>query len=193
MPRRSRSSRQPGAWRPGPPPKGNTWAVTHGASSARIVEQAAQMPIGEVLATAPWLGDPLFAHAVRRYGAAVARHDLLMGHIVSVVNEKGVATVPSRMWEQTNSTARLCDHLAEGLGLTPASRAQLDALLTSAEAGQLRLDQLMSEGRKLVDARAQEGSVRPLLSSVPVQHPADTERPGEGTTEGNPPTLDDAT
>jgi hypothetical protein len=127
-------ARKPGPWRPGKPPRGNTWAVTHGAYSQRAIEAKAAEVHDELLVVAPWLTEDRFIPSTHRYLTAAAREALLHDHIMKVAEEKGAGAIPSRVFEQATAAARLANQLAEGLGLTVKGHAQIRLLLSSADA-----------------------------------------------------------
>lgn len=154
--RSAASTRAPGPWRPGPPPRGNTWSLIHGAESERAVAKRAEQVHAELLTIAPYLDEDKFIPAVRRYLAAAARESLLDDHIQRVSAEKGPGAVASRTWEQCTAAARLADKLAAGLGLTVEGHARIRALSAGAASAEEGLAELLERGRA---ARARAGQL----------------------------------
>lgn len=92
--RSGRTTRQPGPWKPGPPPRGNTWHLVHGADSPRAIAAKAQQVHDELLTIAPYLAEEKFLPSVDRYLRAAAREALLDDHITAVSASKGTGAVP---------------------------------------------------------------------------------------------------
>ncbi len=63
------------SWPPFPP--GHTLSLVHGAESERAIAARADLVHAELLEVAPYLDEPKFIPAVRRYLAAAAREALL--------------------------------------------------------------------------------------------------------------------
>lgn len=154
--RSAASTRTPGPWKPGKPPRGNTWHLVHGADSPPVVEAVARIRHDEVVAQAPWLEQPIFADALHRYARAEARARLLSAHIFRVADEQGAEKVPQRLWEAAVASDNAASKAAAELGVTPLARARLAALTTSAEATAAGLADLAATGKAIKERRLAE-------------------------------------
>jgi hypothetical protein len=150
------SPRQPGPWRPGPPPKGNTWHLVHGADSDRALEARAAELRPRLIELCPWL-EEIDVVAVSRFLRVEARSLVLDRYMAEIIDTAGPGKVPVRMWEQANATDRLAADLGNRLGLDSAGRAQLRQTVASTEH---TLADLAADGRSTVGfARVHELAV----------------------------------
>jgi len=138
---------------------GNRAALVHGASSPAVIAERAETVHAELLTFAPYLDEPRFMPAIRRYLSAAAREALLDEHIGKLSAEKGTGAVPARVWEQCTAAARLAAKLGDDLGLSPIGHARIRSLSAGAGASEASasLAELGAEGRRVRIARADEG------------------------------------
>jgi len=155
--RSSGSTRPPGPWRlDQPPPRGNTFHLTHGANSERAIARRAKAVRSALLDVAPWLAEPEYAPAVDRWERAEARALLLHDHITKTAAEKGTGAVPTRMWEQATAADRLAAQLGNTLGLDPTGKARLKAIAADTEVTMHTLAELAGEGQAIIERRRAE-------------------------------------
>jgi hypothetical protein len=155
--RSDKSTRPPGPWRlDQPPPRGNTFALVHGADSERAVEAKAQEVRTTLLDVAPWLAPAEFAPAVSRFLRAEARALMLHRHIAQTSEEHGPSKVPVRLWEQATAADRLAAQLGNVLGLDPLGRARLQSLAVGTELSVASLSKLAEEGSAIATRRMAE-------------------------------------
>jgi len=153
-------TRQPGPWRPGPPPKNNKWAVVvHGAYSPRIVSEMMEKLQPVVLAQAPWLLDEQYAEEFLRYLRSAAIEQLLSNHIFAVAEQKGIGEVPSRTLEQRTAAARLASLQAEKLGLTPRGHAELRRIVAETRSSEQTIQAMANNGRAIYERRVAAGEI----------------------------------
>lgn len=129
---------------------GNTAAVTHGAKSPALVEPLAAELAAGVVALAPWLAAPEFVHAVRAWGRAEARCELLDRWLAErgPLDEDGK---PRPAAEFLIRAERLAGELRRSLGLDPASRARLMRDASDAELNSANRSAVIERGRRALD------------------------------------------
>lgn len=130
--------------------KGNAAAVTHGAQSPAKVEPLAAELAAGVVALAPWLAAPEFVHAVRAWGRAEARCELLDRWLAErgPLDEDGK---PRPAAEFLIRAERLAGELRRSLGLDPASRARLMRDASDAELNSANRSAVIERGRRALD------------------------------------------
>lgn len=132
---------------------GNLIALKHGAESPRVIDSVAEVLADAVVEEAPWLKAQIFEAAIWRYARAEARARLLSNYILSVADEHP-EKVGSRLWESASGADRTASKMAEALGLTPLSRAQLASLVSSTERGNQGVAQLGETGKAIRERRS---------------------------------------
>ena len=136
--------------------EGNVAAVTHGATSERVVDARALEVREQLVSVAPWITEPHFADAVTRYCRAEARARLLHDFIVTVASEQGAGRVSIRLWESAATSDRLAAQLGNALGLDPSGYARLRALATTTDVARESLNELRKRGAKVRARREAE-------------------------------------
>ncbi len=147
--------------------RGYTWAAfeqdnlaarTHGARSRRLVEPIAREIAAELVAIAPWVGQPAFAAEVTAWAHAEARCRLMRAWLDAngLWDDNGEPRSTLSMLDRAEARAAA---LRANLGLNPAAWAKLLASLTTASATEPAkgLDELRAVGRAILEA----GEVKP--------------------------------
>jgi hypothetical protein len=131
---------------------GNRLAVRHGADSPSVIAERAELMRPRLFELCPWLEPVADLLAVDRFLRAEARALILHGYIASIVEDRGAAKVPVRVFEQATAADRLAAQLGNTLGLDPTGRARLKQTAASTEA---TLADLAAQGAQIrADRRA---------------------------------------
>lgn len=140
------------AWQRPPFEPGNTMAVTHGAESPRRVEPLAAEMIAEATEAAPFLSEPSFGPALKAWARAEARCALLAAYLDEngLLDSKGNPRPATRLMTQMETLAL---KQRTRLGLDAASRAGIEASLTSSAAAQASLEAALDRGAEQLRER----------------------------------------
>ena len=139
---------------------GNKLALTHGADSAELVAQDAQVIVERVLADPAlnYLHAPTFMPVLARYARLRARADrfarALDEHTATGCMHCEKCESWDERWQKAETTA---GRAAEKLGLDPLSRARLMSLMAQTQA----------QSQQLEDARAGVRQIIEALTAVP--------------------------
>lgn len=165
---------------------GHTITLRHGAKSPRTVNPIAAQLVEETVGQAPFLAEPSFRPALEAWARAEARCLLLEqyldehGLLDPATGEPRPAT--SLMTQQENLALK---HRTR-LGLDAASRAGIEASLTSTAASQASLEAALAAGAEALRARwaHQDSPEAPLGSDGPSGAHGSAEG-GSGSPEGS--------
>jgi hypothetical protein len=121
----------------------NTLSLRHGTYSPRVVGQVAELVRTELLAQRPDLAGPEMATAVGLFCRASAREQI--GHLALERASAANAPISPRLLESVSAAARVAKELADSLGLSPRSAAELRAITTSVRLTEALLAQIIPE------------------------------------------------
>jgi hypothetical protein len=112
---------------------GNVEALTHGATSPRLVAPIAERLADELVAVAPWCAVPAFRDAVESWAWARAQSHLLRAYIDEngPLDDEGRPRPACALLDRVEARA---DRLRDGFGLTPNAWAKLVDRLGNADA-----------------------------------------------------------
>lgn len=138
-------------WQPG-----NTAALRHGATSKRMIVPLAEAIAAQLLEVAPWCARPAFAGTVQRLAWAEARCILLRHYL----DEHGYLDEDDNPRPAANELHRAeatAAKAGETLALSPISFMKLMTGMAAAKGADVDgLEQLMGEGKRIVDSWATE-------------------------------------
>lgn len=137
---------------------GHTVTLRHGAKSPRTVNPIAAELVEETVRLAPFLGEPTFGPAMQAWARAEARCLLLEQWLDEhgLLDEQGNPRPATALMTQQENLA--LKHRTR-LGLDAASRAGIEASLTSTAASQASLEAALAAGAEALRARfASQGS-----------------------------------
>ena len=139
-------------------------ALKHGAQSRNVLLPLADEVEAELLATAPHLAQPLFAHSRRLLAEALAERQLR----VRDASEHGLLDArgnPRRGTERLDRSAARVQSLLQDCGLTPVSFARMISVIAGAvdSPDNEGLDKLRAQGRAILASRIQIEGPRDVI------------------------------
>ena len=166
------------SWEPFKP--GNTAALKHGARSPARVNPIAEELVASTLEAAPFLAEQSFRPALEAWARAEARCLLLEQYLDEhgLLDEQGNPRPATSLMNQQENLA--LKHRIR-LGLDAASRAGIEASLTSTAASQASLEAALEAGAAAIRARFGAGSAPGASKDVP-EAPLGSPRPSGGET-----------
>lgn len=137
---------------------GNTAALKHGAKSPAKVDPIAAELVSTTLAAAPFLAEPSFRPALEAWARSEARCLLLERYLDEhgLLDADGTPRPATALMTQQENLA--LKHRTR-LGLDAASRAGIEASLTTTAVGMVSLEAAMEAGTAAIRARFGDGGI----------------------------------
>ena len=128
---------------------GNLYAMTHGATSPFMVSQMASKVAEELIGQYPWFFETDLV-GIEQYCRAEGQARLIDEYIAEIIQERGMGSVPDRLWQNSSAANKTAMTAAEVLGLTPLGRTRiLSAQSMAVHFSTSNVDSLVEEGRAL--------------------------------------------